>query len=776
MKFVGQPVKRREDQRLLTARGRYVADIVRPRMVSAAVLRSPHAHALIRGIDTHRARSHPGVLDCITFREIAERAASIPIRMGPRPALIPYLQCPLAADRVRYVGEPVAVIVANDQYAAEDARELIDARYEALPAVLDPERAVEPGAPGIHPGGNLADSWSVGFGDIEKALGEAPRVIRREFTIHRHTAVPMETRGLVAEYDEARDMLTMWGPTKVPYFNRQVLAGMLSLGEEQIHFIEPDVGGGFGVRGEFYPEDFLIPFLAMRLRRPVRWIEDRLEHFISINHSREQRWKLAVAVDGEGHILGLDADLIHDHGAYIRTHGTLVPSVAVAHLPGPYRIPSYRCRVSSVVTSKTPTATMRAPGLYQCNFVRERALDMVAAELGIDPVEVRRRNMIRHEQIPYTVGTDIAGFPVVFDSGDFPSVFDRALELVGYRRLLEESQRENAANPEVRVGVGLACLVEPTGWGPFESAKVQVMQSGKVHVYTGATSLGQGQETTLAQVCAEVLQLPLEEIVVRHGDTLLMPYGVGTFASRAAVMAGSAVHGASLKLKEKILRVASDHLEVSPADLILEDGRVSVAGVPGRGYSLRELSALTAPMRKPGATGRPVTGDADALEAVHYHHASHETSSFGVHVAVVAVDTRTGLVTPRRYALVCDVGRAINPVIVEGQLVGGIIHGLGGTLLEELVYDERGQLLTTTFMDYLIPSAGECPKVEITILEDAASPSNPLGVKGVGEAGTSGAGAALANAVANALGPKAAVMRLPLSPERVLQILGAAAG
>jgi CO/xanthine dehydrogenase Mo-binding subunit len=775
-RFVGRAIKRREDPRFLTGRGRYVADIARPRMVSAVVVRSPHAHARIRGIDVGRAKSLPGVIDCITFADIGGSIPPIPIRMGPKPALLPYLQRPLAADRVRYVGEPVAVIVANDQYVAEDACAQIDVRYEPLPAVVDAARATLPEAPSLYPQGNLADSWSVEIGDIEGALRGAAHVIRREFRLHRHSGVPMETRGLVAEYDEWRGLLTVWGVTKVPYFNRQVLAGMLSLPEDQIRFVEPDVGGGFGVRGEFYPEDFFIPFLAMRLGRPVRWVEDRREHFVSINHSREQHWTLAVAVDGEGRLLGLDAVLLNDHGAYIRTHGALVPTVAAAHLPGPYRVPSYRCRVSSVMTNKTPTGTMRAPGLYECNFVRERALDMVAAELKIDPVELRRRNLIRSEQMPYAVGTAIAGFPVAFDSGDFPSVFERALAIAGYRRLVEAGRRKNANDPDVRVGVGLACLVEPTGWGPFESAKVQVTPAGKIQVATGATSLGQGQETTLAQVCADVLRVPLDQIVVRHGDTALMPYGVGTYASRAAVMAGSAVHGASLKLRDKILRVAADQLEASPEDLVLEDGRVSVRGVPDRGLALREVAAAAGPARKPGAhSGAERSRDIDALEATHYHHASHETSSFGVHIAVVAVDARTGLVTPREYWLVCDVGRAINPLIVEGQLVGGVIHGLGGTFLEELVYDGRGQLLTANFMDYLLPGAVECPDVKVTILEEAASPTNPLGVKGVGEAGTSGAGAAFANAVADALGPGVELTALPLSPDRVLAMLGGGA-
>jgi CO/xanthine dehydrogenase Mo-binding subunit len=368
--------------------------------------------------------------------------------------------------------------------------------------------------------------------------------------------------------------------------------------------------------------------------------------------------------------------------------------------------------------------------------------------------------------MPYSVGTDKNGTPTVYDTGDFPSVFRRSLERFGWERLVEASRKENAAGSDVRVGVGLACIVEPSGWGPLESAKVQVTPAGKVRVYTGATSQGQGQETTLAQVCAEILQVPLEEITVGHGDTALMPYGQGTHASRSAVMAGSAVHHASLKLKEKILRVAAARLEVSPVDLTLQGGRVSVVGMPDRGYSLKEVAALVvSPSSAP---------DGEALEALHYHTTTHDTSAFAVHIAVVAVDAETGCVEPRLYALVADVGRAINPMIVEGQLVGGAVQGLGGALLEELVYDESGQLLTTSLMDYLLPSAAEAPAVRVTILQEAASPSNPLGVKGVGELGTSGAGAALANAVANALGPAVEITRLPLSPDRLHALLATA--
>jgi CO/xanthine dehydrogenase Mo-binding subunit len=773
MAGIGARVERREDARLLTGRGRYVADVVRPHMATAVMVRSPHAHARIRSIDTRAARALRGVLDCVTAADLGEVGA-IPIRFNIRPGLEPFLQRPLPRDRVRYVGEPVAVVVATDQYVAEDARELVAVDWEPLPAVVSAAAAVAPGAPPLHPDGNLAAAWTVTVGDVDRALREAAHVLRRSFAIHRHTAVPMETRGLVAEWDEGHGLLTVWGPTKVPYFTRGVLSALLGLPEDQIHLVEPDVGGSFGARGEFYPEDFLVPFLARRLGRPVRWIEDRMEHFLAINHSRECQWTLAVAVDGDGRLLALDATLVNDHGGYIRPHGTLVPTVAAAHLPGPYRIPHYRCRVSAVLTTKAPTATMRAPGLYEAAFVRERALDLLAAELGRDPVELRRRSLVPADRMPYAVGTDIGGIPVVHDTGDFPAILDRALEAVGWAGLRAECERENARSPEVRLGVGLACVAEPSGWGPYETAKVLVTPAGKLHVYTGAASSGQGHETTLAQVAAEVLGVPLDDIVVRHGDTALMPYGMGSYASRAAVMAGSAVHYAALKLAGKLRAVAARHLEADPADLVLEGGRVSVRGVPARAVTLRELAALVAP-RRPVPGAHPPAGRAaeplpegEPLEALHYHHTSHETSSFGVHVAVVGVDTRTGVVTPRRYAIVADVGRAINPTIVEGQLAGGVAHGLGGSLLEELVYDAHGQLLTTTFMDYLVPGSADVPPIDVTLVE-APAPSNPLGVKGAGEAGTSGTGAALANAVAHALGLP--VTTLPLSPARVLAML-----
>jgi CO/xanthine dehydrogenase Mo-binding subunit len=746
---IGRPIRRLEDRRLLTGRGRYVADVARPGMVTAIVVRSPHAHARLRRIDLTRARAHPGVLDAITAADLPPAGPGagdgrIPVRLGATPALAPFLQPPLAGDRVRYVGEPVAVLVARDAHAARDAAELADVDYDVLPAVVDARAATA--ATAIHDAGNVAASWVAAFGDVERAVREAPHVVRRTFRTNRHTGVPLETRGLLAEWDQGR--LTVWGPTKVPYFNRRALAGFLGLPEAAIRFLEGDVGGAFGVRGELYPEDFLVPWLAMRLGRPVRWIEDRREHFVAINHSREQHWELTVAAGADGRLLALDAVLVHDMGAYVKAHGTLVARLSAAYLPGGYVVPHYRCRVTCALTTKTPAGTMRAPGHYEVDFVREQALDVLAARLGLDRAELRRRNLVRADQLPYQVGTEVGGAPVVLDTGNYPAMLDRALRVARYDEIVAECAAGAARDAEVRLGVGLACIVEPSGVGPRETAKVQVQPDGTIVVDTGVTCQGQGQETTLAQVCAAVLDCPAEGIVVRHGDTALLPWGEGTYASRAAIMGGSAVHGAALAVRDEILKRAAATLEASPHDLVLVDGGVAVAGMPSRAVSLAELAAATPP-----------------LEALHVHESAVKTMSFSVHLAVVAVDRATGRVTPRRYVLVADVGRAINPLVVEGQLAGGLVQGLGGALGEELVYDDAGQLLTATLMDYPLLAAADCPLLELHVLEEARAPSNPLGIKGVGEAGTAGAAAALASAVVHALGVE--ITSLPLSASRV---------
>ena len=721
-------------------------------MAHAVIVRSAHAHARVRRIDVRRAAAHPGVLACLTAADLGA-VPTIPIRQGAKPAHAPYLQPPLVRDRVRYVGEPVAVVVAADRECAVDARELVEIEYDVLPAFLDAEDASRRPGVLLFPEGNVADSWTTTVGDVDAALRGAACVVREQFSVGRQTGVPIETRGLVAEWDGAASHLLVWGPTKVPYFNRRTLAAMLGLEEAQIDFVESDVGGSFGVRGEFYPEDFLVPYLARRLGRPVKWVEDRREHFLAINHSREQRWTVAVGVDANGHLLALDATLINVMGAYLRTHGVWVPALTAAYLPGPYRLPTYRCHVSCIMTNKTPTGTVRGPGFFEGSFVRERILDIAAARLGLDPAEIRRRNLASPDDGTYSVNTvakAAIGREADFAGEDFGAMFEEALKAGQYDARLAACRELNASHDDVKFGVGLAAVVETSGVGPFESARVTLTSEGAIVLSAGATSVGQGLATTLAQVCAEVLKVPPADIAVHLGDTRWMPHGVGSSASRSAVMAGSAVHYASTRLREKIVALAAARFEASPADVTLLDGAAVVRGLPDRRCTLREIAALAvAP-----------------LDVEWRHETSRSIGSLTVHLAVVGVDVTTGEVHPKTHFVLCDVGRALDPTIVEGQLVGGVIQGLGHATMEEIVYDESGQLLTGTLMDYALPTAGRAPSVEIVVHQTAA-PSNPLGVKGAGEAGTSGVGAALANAVANALGDDAAARHLPVTARRV---------
>jgi carbon-monoxide dehydrogenase large subunit len=757
VKIIGASIKRLEDPRLLVGGGRYVDDLARPGMAHAVIVRSPHAHARVRRVDGRRALAQPGVLACLTGADLGGVPA-IPIRQGGKPAHVPYLQPPLAGDRVRYVGEPVAVVVATDRASAVDARELVEIEYDVLPALVDADDAERSGGPLLFPEGNVADSWTTALGDVDAALREAACVVRERLSVGRQTAAPMETRGLLAEWDADAGRMTVWGTTKMPYFNRRTLGTMLGLEEAQIDFVETDVGGGFGARGEFYPEDFLVPYLARRLGRPVKWVEDRREHFLAINHSREQQWSVVAGADGQGRLLALDATLVNVLGGYLRTHGVWVAALTASYFPGPYRWPNYRCQVSCVMTNKTPTGTVRAPGFYEGSFVRERILDLLAARLGLDPAEIRRRNLAGPDDAPYTVNTvaiAVSGRDADFAGEDFGAMFEHALQAGQYEARLAACRERNAAGGDVRFGVGLAAVVETSGTGPFESARVTLTSEGMIVLAAGATSLGQGLPTTLAQVCAEVLQVPPADITVHLGDTRFMPHGFGSNASRSAVMAGSAVYQASTRLREQIVALAAAHFEASPADVTLEDGAAIVRGVPDRRCSLREVAALA---------GAP-------LEAEWRHETPRAIGSLGVHMAVVGVDVTTGEVRPETHFVLCDVGRAINPTIVEGQLVGAVIQGVGHATMEELVYDPSGQLLTGTFMDYALPTAGRVPSVEV-LIHEAPAPSNPLGVKGAGEAGTSGVGAAIANAVAAAVGP-AAARHLPVTAQRVKAALEA---
>ncbi len=756
--IIGASVRRKEDPRLLTGRGCYVDDVRLPGMLHAVILRSPHAHARIMRIDPERARALPGVTLVASAANLGS-TLHIPIRLGARPPLEPFLQYPLARDRVRYVGEPVALVVAASRYAAEDAADQVVVDYDILPAVASADQALLPDARVLHEsaGSNIADRLKALVGDPERALAGAEVRITRRFTIQRHSGVPMETRGLVASYDAVSGLLTVWGPTKVPHFNRGVLARFLGWPEYRIRFIEPDVGGGFGIRGEFYPEDFLVPWAAVRLNRPVKWIEDRREHLVAANHSRQQVHEVEVGATRDGRIVALVDRITVDMGAYLRTHGVTVPELTAAMLPGPYRVPHYRAEVSCVVTNKTPTGTYRAPGRFEANFVRERVMDLLAEAIGIDPAEIRRRNVIPPDAMPCTIGTFALGEPIVYDTGIYASTLSAALDAIQYEPRRRERERARAGGRFM--GIGIACFVEKAGPGPWETARVELDAEGRVSVFSGGASLGQGVETVLAQICAQELGAAYDDVTVKHGDTAAIAAGIGAWGSRVTVVGGSAVLFAAREVRAQLLDRAASRLEAATRDLVVENGRVWVRGAPGRNVPFGDL---VIPDR--------------VLEAAHRYEATKMTYPYGAHAAVVEVDAGTGQIRILDYAIAYDVGRAVNPRLVEGQMVGGLAQGIGGAILEEFTYAEDGQPLSGTFMDYLMPTSVEMPgKVTVKILEQTPTPLNPLGVKGAGEGGTAAAGAAIANAVADALRPLGVeIADLPLSPDRVLTLITAA--
>jgi aerobic carbon-monoxide dehydrogenase large subunit len=760
---IGSSPLRKEDPSLLTGAARFVGDLDRPGMVHAFVVRSPYAHARLVRVNAEAARALPNVVIVVTGDDLPPATPPILMRMFSRPGLERFLQPPLARGVVRYSGEPVAVVVADSPYGAEDAAELVEVEYEELTPLVSADAALAPGAALLHEDAatNLAASFTVEHGDLDAAFAAAAVVVEERLYVQRHAAVPLETRGLVAELDELTDTLVVLGAAKIPHVNKRILARMLGRPEERIRLVELHVGGGFGARGEFYPEDFLIPFCALRLGRPVSWIEDREEHLRACNHSREQIHEIALAVDREGRFLALRDRLLNDTGAYVRTHGLVVPGMTAALLPGPYRWPAYRCEVNQVVTSKTPAGTYRAPGRYEANFARERLIDMAARRLGLDPVELRRRNLVTPDEMPYATGTHTDGHPVVYDSGDYPLLLDKGLERFGWEELCRWRGRD--AGPGRRRGVGLAFFVEKSGIARWEYARVELTSSGKTHVYSGGASVGQGLETALAQVCASTLGVPYDDVSVFHGDTATVPDGLGAFGSRAATLGGSAVLVGATRLRERLLELASSELEIAPADLDVEGGSVVARGFPSREVSLVRL------FERARAGNALRAGEQPGLTEEAYFTAEDMTFPYGLHVAAVEVDVETGAVHIERYGVAYDLGRAINPVLVEGQVVGGVAQGVGGALLEELVYDPDGQLVAGSFMDYLLPTASEVPAVEVLITEDAPTPRNPLGAKGAGEGGAAAVGAALANAVADALGVE--VTRLPLAPERVLALV-----
>ncbi len=767
--YIGAPIRRGEDVRFLTGKATFIDDVKLPGMLYAAVLRSPHAHARIRSVDVSEALKLAGVVGVLTFADLPAGVKPIPLRMYQLDGLDRFLQYPLARGKVAYVGEPVALVAAVDRYVAEDGADLIGVEYEPLPVVPDVEAALR-GNVIIHEeqGTNVAGGHDIKLGDVDGAFRDAEYTRKEVLRTHRHTGNPMETRGLVASWDAGRNELTVWGMTKVAHFNRAVLSSLLEMPEHRIHFIEPDVGGGFGIRGEFYPEDYLIPYAAMKLGRPVKWIEDRREHLMAANHSREVRCELEIAARKDGTLLGMRAHIHGDMGAHIRTHGGLVPASTAGVLPGPYRIPAYEAHIRCVMTNKMGVGTYRAPGRYESCYFRERMLDMVAGDLGMDPIDLRRKNLIQPEEIPYELGPTRPGIAsTVFDSGDYPRALEHALERFGWDELmpLQGQKRDGRYH-----GIGIGWFVKNTGLGPSEGARIAIAGPESVAVYLGIATLGQGHETIMAQICADSLGVPMEWITVFHGHTDLMPWGGGTYSSRGTVMAGNAVHLTAQALKKRLLEVASRRLETDPAGLEFHSGSVHAAGGDKPLLGLGDLLEMTRPGKAPGDA-------APGLEATEYFHNNLLTYTYGGHLVHVAVDPETGMVEILRYVVLEDVGRAVNPLLVHGQALGAAAQGIGGTLLEELAYNEDGQLLTTTLLDYPLPSATEIPPVESIITEYSPSPLNPLGVKGAGEGGIVACGAALANAVSHALSSLGIqIKQLPLSPDRIRALVREAEG
>ena len=756
---IGSSIRRHEDPPLLAGRARYVADVRLPGMLTMAVVRAPVAHGTLRGIDCSEARRLPGVEAVFTAAEVCASLGGIPTippRVSYDETVIPYLQPVIAHDRVRYIGEPMAVVVARDRYVAEDAAEVVYADIDPRPVMMDACAADRPGRRLFEPA-NLVTTLEASFGDAERAFGEADVVVETDLAVGRHSGVPMETRGIVVEFDPAAERLTVHGATKVPHWNLATTADLLGMPPGRLRMRETAVGGGFGVRGELYPEDVLAVWAADRLRRSVVWIEDRREHLLAANHSRQQFHRARIAGDREGRISAMASDFDMDMGAYARTHSIRVADLTLSMIPGPYDLEAYRGTARCVVTNKTPTGTYRAPGRFESSFVRERLIDLYAAEIGMDPVEVRRRNLIKPDRIPYSRPLSSTGEPMLFSDGDFPGILDR---LVGsFDRQALERRREQGE----QVGVGVAMFMEKSGLGPWETGAIEVDPDGLVRVRSGCSSVGQGIRTVLAQIVADRLQLDHVRVRVGLLDTDRTPYGIGSYASRSTVTAGSALVQAAEEIVRITKQVAAVDFEVDAADLDYRNGSVFVSGSPEFSLSIFEAAARLHPV-----TARKYGRSEPGLAVDSVFEVERVVYPCGANLAVVRVDRETGEVAVEQLLLYYDIGAAINPMLVAGQMEGGAIQAVGGAVYEQFAYDEDGNPLCGSFMDYLLPTLAETPAMTAMIGEQDPTLTNPLGIKGAGEGGVPGVAAAIATAVEHALGRPGLVRRLPITPEQVL--------
>jgi CO/xanthine dehydrogenase Mo-binding subunit len=772
-RFFGERVQRLEDDRLLRGEGRFTDDFD-DGALECCFVRSPFASARIRGIDVQAARAQPGVHAVFTAGDLPFGDRDLPLLI-PHPALTQArTQRCLADQRVRYAGEAIAFVVADSRYLAEDAADLIEVDYEPLPAVVGPEAGADAGI-AVHEGvpDNVAAALVQSAGDVDAAFASARHTLELRFRLERAAAHPLEARAVWARWDRGERRLTVYDSTQSPTSIRGGLAVLFGLPESSVEVVAPNVGGGFGPKIMlFHPDEILVPWAAMQLGRPVKWTEDRREHFTAVNHERAQVHSVKVAFDDDGALLALDDDFVHDAGAYT-PYGIILPLITAAQLPGPYRLPNYRVRFRDVYTNCTPTSPYRGAGRPHACFVMERVLDRIASEVGIDRIEVRRRNLLRPDELPHDIGVMWQdGGPAILDSGDYPALLDKTIASLGPR-----PDGEN-------VGMGLAIYVEGTGLGPYEGAHVQVLVGGKVVAATGIPTQGQAHATVFAQIVADELGVDVANVEVTSGDTRRFPWGVGTFASRGAVTAGNAMRVAARAVADKAKRIAADQLEAAPEDLELIDGMVRVKGSPDRCLPLAGLAILSNPLRYAFGGGAEIAtpfagrarprpgpplpeGESPGLEATGYFSPTGTTWASGCHAAWVKVDPKTFRIDWLKYVVVHDCGRVINPLVLEGQIQGGVAQGIAGAFYERLFYDADGQLRNASFMDFLMPYATEIPDVEIQH-QETPSPLNPLGIKGAGEAGTIPVAALLASAIEDATGLP--ITEMPQTPNSLFEL------
>ncbi len=771
-RYFGKPIKRNEDPRLLKGQALFVDDVNLPDMLHVAFVRSDYAHAKIKSIDVSAAREREGVVAVYTAEDLGDYWQPGPLLVPPPPiaglTFNQKTQVPLAKDRLKHVGEPIAVIVAASRYIAEDAAEDVIVDVEPLEAVADLESALSDEAPVIHEDldSNLSAHVVQEKGNYAKIRAQADVLIKRRIFYDHGIAAAMENRGIVAHWNAKEQHLKIWDTTQAPIPIQNGLAAMLGLSESQVQVVAPFIGGGFGPKiMMFYPEEVLIPWISMQLQRPVKWIEDRRENFFATTHERSQIHDSEIALTRDGKVLGVQDVFLHDAGAYA-PYGLTVPINSQCTLLGPYDVPNYYSEFKAVFTNKTIVTPYRGAGRQHGVFVMERLLDLAAKQLGIDRVEIRRRNYLTPDQFPHDheiVYQDFA--PLVYDSGNYQPALERAAEMIGFHDFIKNDQPA-ARTAGRHLGIGIVSYVEGTGIGPYEGARIKVDASGKVNVATGIGTQGQGHFTSFAQIVADQLGVTVDNVRVVTGDTCEFHWGTGTFASRGAVVAGNAIHAAAVGVRKKILKHASEHLEAAEADLVLDNGAVHVKGVPQKSVSLGELARISNPLR-----GAVKPGMEPGLESTDYFGPERGTTASGVHAMIVEVDPDAMMVEIKRFVVVHDCGKVINPMILEGQIHGGVAQGIGNSFYEELVYDEGGQLLNASLMDYLLPTATDVPHIETDHIE-TPSPLNPLGVKGAGEAGAIPVGALFAQAIEDALSDyDLEILEIPLSPNRLFELV-----